>query len=176
MKQAVLVVDMLNDFVHPDGALCVAAAPMILPVVTEAVKAHRAKGDLIIYVCDRHATDDAEFQMFPPHAIKGTKGADIVCELAPLPGDILVPKRRYSGFFGTGLDLALREKGVTSLVLVGVCTNICVLYTAADARNLGYEVTVYADAVAGLSDKAHDWALQEMRTTLGCRVMDTFTE
>lgn len=65
--------------------------------------------------------------MFPPHAIAASKGAQIVPELAPRKEDVVVPKRRYSGFFGTDLVITLRERGVDTLGLVGDCTNICVL-------------------------------------------------
>ncbi len=172
MKTALIVVDMLRDFIDLDGKLsCGPAGQAIVPAAVEHLKRHREAGDTIIYICDRHRPDDAEFAMFPPHCIAGTEGADIIDELAPEEDDIIIEKRRYSGFFGTSLDLALREKGITHIALLGVCTHICVLYTAADARNLAYDVTVYRDAVAGLSDEAHTWALHEIGTTLGCAIV-----
>ena len=92
----------------------------------------------IIYICDNHEEDDREFDMFPPHCIAGTEGSQIIQQLQVKDGDKIIKKRRYSAFYGTDLDLYLREKGIEEIYLVGVCTNICVLYTAADARNLGY--------------------------------------
>ncbi|MCI5836293.1 MAG: cysteine hydrolase [Veillonellaceae bacterium] len=170
-KRALIVVDMLNDFIAPDGALsCGPAGEAIVPACAAHVAAHREAGDTVIYVCDRHRPDDAEFRMFPPHCIAGTPGAEIIAELAPAAGDIVISKRRYSGFFGTGLDLDLRELGITELFLVGVCTNICVQYTAADARNRGYEVHVYRDAVASFDEAAHTMALSQMESVLGCTV------
>ncbi|HCC32778.1 MAG TPA: nicotinamidase, partial [Clostridiales bacterium] len=97
--------------------------------------------------------------------------AEVCGELLPQPGDRVIAKRRFSGFAGTDLDLTLREKAITRLKLTGVCTNICVLYTAADARMRGYAVDVVADAVASFDDDAHRWALRELEKTLGARLI-----
>jgi len=131
----------------------------------------RARGDLIVYLKDDHLPDDAEFAQFKPHAITGSKGAEIVPEVAPRDGDVVIPKRRYSGFFGTDLDITLREREVDTIRLVGDCTNICVLYTAADARNLGYAVEVVRDGVTSFDLEAHADALRELENTLGATIL-----
>lgn len=170
-KKALLVIDMLNDFVKPDGALYIGeAAQRVAKEVEAIIDKARREGMPVIYICDNHRADDAEFNMFKPHCVKGTKGAEIVEELSPRPADYIILKRRYSAFFGTDLDATLREMGVSEVVLVGVCTNICVLYTAADARMLNYDVTVVRNAVASFSQEAHEFALKEMETTLGVKV------
>ncbi len=171
--RAIVIIDMLRDFIDPAGALSLGdAGQRIIPRVKERLSLARARKDLVLFACDRHRHDDAEFEMFPPHCIEGTPGADIIPELEPERAEVIIPKRRYSAFFGTDLDLALRERSVTEIELAGVCTNICVLYTAADARNLNYRVVVDASAVAGLSEEGHIWALGEMGSTLGCRLLD----
>jgi nicotinamidase-related amidase len=148
VKRALLVIDMIEDFAHEGGALyCGASMAKIIPVIQRELARARDAGEPIVYLTDNHLPDDAEFAIFPPHAIVGTKGAEIVPELAPAKTDVVIPKRRYSGFFGTDLDITLRERGVDTLRLAGDCTNICVLYTAADARNLGYAVEVVEDGV-----------------------------
>ena len=119
--------------------------------------------------CDHH--NDKEFDMFPAHCIAQTAGARIIEDLDVKDENKIIKKRRYSAFFGTDLDLYLREKGVDELFLVGVCTNICVLYTAADARNLAYKVNIYKDGVASFDEKAHEFALKEAKNTLGCRLI-----
>lgn len=172
-KKALLIIDMLNDFIKPEGALYIGeAAQEVTGEIQSIIEEARREGMPIIYICDSHRPDDAEFNMFKPHCVRGTKGAEIVEELAPRPGDYIIPKRRYSAFFGTDLDATLREMGITELVLVGVCTNICVLYTAADARMLNYGVTVIKNAVASFSQEAHRFALGEMENTLGVKVME----
>lgn len=173
MKSALVVLDMLNDFVADSGALYVGETirGIIKPIAATLAEA-RSNGWPVFYICDRHRPEDAEFQMFPPHCLAGTWGAEICPELAPLTGEGIIPKRRYSGFFGTELDLSLREQQVDELVLVGVCTNICVLYTAAEARMLGYRVKVPAKQVATFDPDAHVFALREMTKTLGVEVID----
>jgi len=171
VDRALLVIDMLNDFVREGASLdCGPAAREIVPRIAGRIRAARAEGVPVVYVCDSHREDDPEFEMFPPHCVAGTEGAKVVDELRPAPSDIVVPKRRYSGFFGSDLDLYLRELGARDLILTGVCTNICVLYTAADARMLGYRVTVPRDSVATFDEDAGRFALKEMQRTLGARV------
>jgi nicotinamidase-related amidase len=168
MSRALVVIDMIHDFAHEGGALyCGPSMARIIPVIQSELDRARAAGEPIVYLTDAHLPDDAEFEMFPPHAIVGTAGAQIIPEVAPSEADTVIPKRRYSGFFGTDLDITLREKGVTTLRLVGDCTNICVLYTAADARNLGYAVEVVQDGVTSFDDEAHRNALKELEKTLG---------
>src|SRR5438132_2217967 len=142
----------------------------IVPVIQRELVRARASGEPVVYLTDNHLPGDAEFAMFPPHALSGSKGAEIVPEVAPAAGDVIITKRRYSGFFGTDLDITLRERGVDTLRLVGDCTNICVLYTAADARNLGYVVEVPANAVTSFDEQAHRDALRELEKTLGAKI------
>ncbi|MCL6580181.1 MAG: cysteine hydrolase [Firmicutes bacterium] len=170
--RALVVIDMLNDFVAEGGALfCGPASRAIIPFVAERVARARVEGIPVVYVMDRHLPDDSEFEMFPAHCVVGTKGAEVCPELDPKAGDVLVPKRRYSAFFGTDLDLHLRELGVKGLELVGVCTNICIFFTAADARMLGYRVTVPRAGVASFDAAAHEFALGQMEKVLGARVV-----
>ena len=172
MKRALVVVDMIEDFAHEGGALyCGPSMGRIIPVIQQEIGRARGAGELVVHLTDAHLPDDAEFQMFPPHAIVGSHGARIIPELAPAPNDVVIPKRRYSGFFGTDLDITLRERGVDTLRLVGDCTNICVLYTAADARNLGYAVEVVEDGVTSFDEEAHRDALRELRRTLGAKLV-----
>jgi nicotinamidase/pyrazinamidase len=171
MRKALLIIDMLNDFIDTEGALYIGeTGRAIVPVVRRLLDQFRAEGAPVIYICDRHRPDDAEFQMFPPHCIEASQGAEVIKELEPTAGEAIIPKRRYSGFFGTDLDTTLRELGGEELVLVGCCTNICVLYTAAEARMRNYKVTVPRDAVASFDQDAHRWALAEMEKTLGARL------
>src|SRR5438067_722075 len=83
------------------------------------------------------------------------------------------PRRsaRSSGFFGTDVDITLRERRVDTVRVVGDCTNICVLYTAADARNLGYAVEVVRDGVTSFDLEAHEDALRELEKTLGATLV-----
>lgn len=170
--RALLVIDMLNDFILKDGLLtCGESGLKIVGFVKEKISEHRDAGDKIIYICDNHEKDDKEFDMFDVHCVKGTEGSEIIKELEVKEEDKIIYKRRYSSFFGTELDLYLREKEITELYIVGVCTNICVLYTVADARNLAYDVSIYEDGVATYDEKVHEFAINEMGTTLGGKII-----
>ena len=170
--KALLIIDMLVDFIDPNGALYIGpAARDLVPAVKARLEEYRAKGDPIIYLCDHHLEDDHEFEMFPPHSLKGSGGEEIIEDLAPLPGERVIYKRRFSAFFGTDLDLTLRDLGVSEIELAGVCTNICILYTAAEARMHSYAVFVPVKAVASFDQEAHDYALKELDKTLGVKLI-----
>ncbi len=172
MVKALLVIDMLVDFIDPGGALYIGpAATGLIPAVKERLEEYRSNGDLVIYLCDNHLEDDLEFEMFPPHGLQGSGGEKVVAELAPLPGERVIQKRRFSAFYGTDLDLTLRDREVDEVELVGVVTNICILYTAAMARMYSYKVTVPIKAVAGFDHEAHLFALKEMDKTLGVKLI-----
>lgn len=170
--KALLVIDMLKDFIDEKGALSVGpVGQKIIDFIKEKIEDFRQRGYPVIFICDNHEKDDKEFDMFPAHCIAQTAGARIIEDLDVKDEDKIIRKRRYSAFFGTDLDLYLREKGVDELFLVGVCTNICVLYTAADARNLAYKVNIDRDGVASFDEKAHEFALKEAKNTLGCQLI-----
>lgn len=172
MSEALLIIDMLNDFVLPGAPLEVPAARAILPALRSRLDDARAQGVPIIYVCDAHRPDDPEFARmgWPPHAVKGTQGAEVVAALAPLETEPVVEKTTYSGFHHTGLEGILQALGVEALVLTGCVTNICVLYTACDAVARGYRVTVPAACVAPLDPADGEFALRQMEQVLGVRV------
>ena len=170
--KALLVIDMLRDFIEKEGALETGPAGRdIIPFVKEKIYEFRKLGYPIIYICDNHEINDKEFDMFPAHCVKDTEGSKIIDELEVLEGDKIIKKRRYSAFYGTDLDLYLRENDVDEIYLVGVCTNICVLYTAADARNISYKVNVFKNGVASFGEESHKFALKEMENTLGCNIL-----
>ena len=172
-RSALLVIDMLEDFVRPGASLEVPRTREILPALRRRVSRARREGDLVVYVCDSHRKSDPEFARmgWPPHAVAGTEGAAVVREIAPKPGDVVVEKKTYSGFHRTNLQSVLRRHGIRSVSLSGCVTNICILYTAAAAAMRGYDVTVEEAVVAGLDDKSHRFALDQMEKVLGARVI-----
>lgn len=168
---ALLVIDMLNDFIEEGGALLVPGAKRIVPRIAEIIDEARRSGVPVVYVTDSHREDDHEFRYWPPHALSGSWGGEVVKELAPRPGDYLVPKRRYSAFFGTDLDNYLREMGVKTLYLTGVLTNICVYATALDASMRNYGVKVFKDAVASLSEETDNFIFRQLEEVLQAELL-----
>lgn len=173
MADVVLVVDMLRGFLEEGSALyCGDEARQIIPRVHRLLERERARGSHIIFVADNHDPDDKEFQMFPRHCVRGTAEAEVIPELRDIPGELL-PKSRFSAFFNTPLGQRLEELATARLIICGVCTDICVLHTAADARNRDYAVEVPSDCVASFDPEAHAWALRHMKEILGVRVLAT---
>ena len=164
---AVLVVDMLNEFLE-DGGLMVLPAGRVLygPVQRLVDAAHHARVP-VIWLCDEHPPMDKEFEKRIVHCVRGTWGTHIVSALRPGPDDYRIPKRRYSGFFQTDLDLRLRELEVDHVIVTGVVTNICVRSTVHDAFFLGYTVTVPEDCVAATSAREQESSLYDIDTHYG---------
>jgi nicotinamidase/pyrazinamidase len=170
MSKILIVVDMLNDFVDPDGALFFESGASIVPAVKRRIVAHRAEGNKIIYINDAHDKDDKEFDRFPPHAIAGTWGAEILAELVPEKADIVITKKRYSGFYGTNLDVHTVHALDAEVEVVGVATSICIMDTVGGLANRDIPVTVPADAVSDFDQVAHRFALSRMASIYGANV------
>ena len=171
-KEAVLVIDMVNDFVSINGVLfCGQRAREIIPYIKRLIEKKRKAGATIIYLVDQHEPDDREFKRFPPHCIKGTKGAEIISEITPQSTDYVIPKRRFSGFFNTPLEDILREESIEVVHVVGVCTSICVMETVSDLCDRDYEVFVHAKGVADFDERAHKFALERMEKILGAKII-----
>ncbi|NVM01047.1 MAG: cysteine hydrolase [Candidatus Helarchaeota archaeon] len=164
---------MLNDFINEGASLEVPAGRKIVPTISKLLNYARDKGWSVLYLCDNHKKTDPEFKIWPPHCVARTKGAMVIDELKPdlEGGEVVIPKRRYSGFYGTDLDLWLRELNINTVILTGVLTNICIMYSSADASQRGYKVVVVKDGTAGLAIEDHEWALKQMETVHNAKVI-----
>ena len=170
MANVVIAVDMLRGFLEEGYPLyCGAQARRIIPNVQGLLERELTQGSTVLFLCDHHAPDDLEFKMFPPHCIEGTAEAEVIPELAQYQRE-LIPKRRFSAFFDTPLEAKLNQLKPDKIIVCGVCTNICVLYTVADARNRNYEVEVPVDCVASFDEQAHHFALEQMEKVLGAKL------
>lgn len=170
-KSALLIADMIRDFVDPGGMLYVPGIEVIVPRIASLIAEARAEGIPVIYVNDWHDPDDDEFEQWGPHAIAGTPGTEVVDELAPAEGDHVLKKKRYSAFYGTGLEDLLEELGVDHLVIAGTVTNICVFVSAVEALMRGYRVTVPGDAVHALNEEDQRNALDQIERVFGGSVV-----
>lgn len=179
MRSALIVIDMLNDFM--DGVLGNPAAKEIVPAIAGLVRQARETGEwVVIYANDAHLLDDVELQVFPPHAMSGTPGAAVIDQLKPEAHDVVVPKRFYSAFTETDLNQRLRQAEVGRLVLVGQHTDCCVRHTSYDAFVGGFELVVCPEATTvfapGSSEPVPDRqarALEYLRTYYGARIEPT---
>lgn len=163
---AVLVVDMLNDFVT--GALGCERAKAIVPANAQLLDAARKAGVPVIFCNDAHiAGIDRELKLWGDHAIAGTKGAEVIPELKLSDKDYVVPKRRYSGFFQTDLDILLKELGVKTVIMTGLHAHMCVRHTSADAYCLGYDVIVAKEATDSFTQEDYENGLAYLKTCYG---------
>ncbi len=166
----VIVVDMLNDFCKPGGAMVLPGYERLVPPQKKVVEAGRQAGCPILFVVDTHrrnVVQDREFLKRTPHCLEGTWGAQVIEDLDPRPNDVYIVKRRYSAFFNTDLDLTLRDLTVDTLVIFGVVTNICVRSTVHDAFFLGYQVIVPEDCVAATGPREQESSLYDIATHFG---------
>lgn len=162
-RHALLICDMLNDFVKEGASLEVPKARTIVGNIKKELKKARRNRIPVFYCCDAHKNTDAEFKLWPKHAVKGTNGAQVIEQLQPQKQDYIVLKTRYSCFYKTRLDRLLKKSGITHVIMTGVVTNICILYTTADAAMRGYQVVIPENCVAALTQHEHQFALEQMR-------------
>ncbi len=160
-----LVTDIQNDFL-PGGALAVAGGDEVVPVLNRYIDAFQAQGLPVYATRDwhplRHCSFHAQGGPWPVHCVAGTHGADF-SSLLKLPPDTTViskatsrDREAYSSFQGTDLDSRLRAAGIRRLFIGGLTTDYCVLNTVRDARRLGYEVFVLADAIRAVDVRPGD--------------------
>lgn len=183
MKKALISIDYTLDFVADDGKLTAGKpAQAISDKIAQVTQAAYDMGDYIFFTIDGHDEGDEfhpETKLFPPHNIKGTSGRSLYGKLADVYESIKddarvlwMDKRHYSAFSGTDLDIRLRERKVDTVLLTGVLTDICVLHTAIDAYNLGYNIEIIAGATASLSVENHNFALNHFKHVLGATVVE----
>ncbi len=173
MANAVLVVDMVRGFLEPEHNLyCGDEARRIIEPVRETLRREADAGSAILFVSDHHLPDDLEFRMFPAHCVIGTEETEVIPELGEWVTEYnVIAKNRYSGFFNTDLSERLAALKPDKVIICGVCTDICVMHTASDARNRDYAVEIRADCVASFDADAHRWALGHMGRILGAQVV-----
>jgi nicotinamidase-related amidase len=168
-RTALVVVDMQRGFLDSGEAMQVPPAREIVPAIQKLLSVFRLKRLPVVFTEFVYSESapvligslHPEHRPAPPGAprgfglpssscLEGTPSAETVPDLAPRPGEIVVRKRGYDAFAGTSLDTALRARSVTSLVVTGTMTDICVLATVTAALHREYRVTVVEDGVATL--------------------------
>jgi len=162
-KSAVIIVDMQNDFVKPNGTLMVPDAIDTIEAIQGVLQTARGAGVPIAYTQDTHYEGDREWAIWPEHCRANTWGWQIIDELAPATGDLVCQKSRYDGFYDTSLDHYLtRVWQVEHLVIVGTVASICVLHTAASAGLRWFHVVVPANGTSALTDFDHALTLRQV--------------
>lgn len=178
--KALINIDYTVDFIT--GALpCGEPGMKIEEEITRITEEFIARGDYVVFAIDIHKENDPyhpETVLYPPHNIAGTEGRNLYGKLQEtydknkhLDHVYWMDKTRYSAFAGTDLEIRLRERGITEVHLVGVCTDICVLHTAIDCYNKGFKIVIHKDAVASFNPGGHKWALEHFKGCLNATIV-----
>ncbi len=173
-RTAVLVIDVLvtqgdDSLYNPDPA-----EQDLVEASVRVVDAARYMGLPIVFCCDQHIPGlDRELELWGDHGIMGKATVNPALHAGFGQKDFIIPKRRYSGFFQTDLDLTLRELGVDTLIAVGEDTNICVLHTLADAYFLGYKTIVVEDATRTFLCGTQEAGIEHFRKCYGSQIVTT---
>jgi nicotinamidase-related amidase len=174
-RYAVLILDMLNDFVY--GKLKCEGAKKIVPNIANLINVARQKNIPIFYCIDQHISSDIhELKLWGHHAMKGTEGADIIDDLKPSSSsnDYIIQKRAYSAFDHTKLGVALKRlyngKGPDTLIITGLTTDICCRHTAYDAFTRGFNILVAEDATTAFTVEDHILGLKYMQRDYGIKI------
>ncbi|MDO4478619.1 MAG: isochorismatase family cysteine hydrolase [Lachnospiraceae bacterium] len=169
-KTALIIVDMLKDFTDPQGLVFYPQNREVLPNIRRVLDDCRAAGCLVVFLkhTNRKGKPDHRIEGMRPNCIEGTDGVEID-PMLPVDEekDYVIEKRRYSGFFGTDLDLVLRLNKIENLIIVGTKTNCCIRATVTDAFYLDYNPIVVRECVATNSDVVNDVHLEDIRKYLG---------
>lgn len=164
-RKALLVIDVINDFVkNKEGPLYCPMGEGITENIVKIVDWFHAHEQQVIFIQDSHRMNDAEFQLRPVHALKGTWGSELADRLKSCQNerDYHILKRRHSAFSYTDLDLFLREEKIEEVVLVGGMTNVSIRSTASDAFYQAYKVTVVIDGCFSRTEDLHQSGLQDI--------------
>jgi nicotinamidase-related amidase len=166
--RALIIVDMLNDFV--DGRLANPKAQAIIAPLQRLLAHARDEDWVVVFSNDAHQPDDPELRVWGEHAMAGTREAEVIPQLAPREGEIVSPKRVYGAFDFTGLDERLKERGVDEVVITGQHTHICVRHSSYGALIRGYAITIPRDAVCGFEGVDEDEALAYLEMAYGAKI------
>ncbi|MDR7855620.1 isochorismatase family cysteine hydrolase [Tissierella sp.] len=167
-RHAILVIDMLNDFGNPKGALYCEGTTIVTPKLQELFKWVRerqaaGKDDVqLVHIQEAHRKNDADFKVRPVHAVDGTWGSDFIPELKPEGDEYIVKKRRHSAFAHTDLELFLREENIETVVVTGTWTNVCVRSTATDALARAFKVISLTDGIHSKTQEMHEYGLNDL--------------
>jgi nicotinamidase-related amidase len=174
-RYAVLVNDMLNDFIH--GSLRSERASFIIPQIRLLLNIAKKNKIPVFYCNDEHLANDPELKLWGYHAMKGTDGAKVIKELEPSFDDHIIPKRTYGSFDGTDLEALLKStynrKGANTLVITGIHTHICVKHTVYGAFIRGYKIIIPKDGVNAFTEKDHRRGLEYIRNNYGASIKKT---
>jgi nicotinamidase-related amidase len=170
VRDALLIVDVFQDFEHEDGDALLESFRARQPALERALEDARDRAVPVIYANDSDGIWDGDAPGLVRRAVEG-RGGSLLESLAPRAGESFIVKPRYSAFDHTPLELILREHAIERILLAGAATEMCVVQTAIDAKEEGFKVTILADACA-----TADEAMERLAFEYAERVVGAFVE
>jgi len=168
---AVLVIDMMNTYAHPDADRLMPRVEQIIDPLAALVSTADSRDDVhLIYVNDNYGDFTAEFSDLVQAALTGDR-PDLVKPIVPPKGVRMLTKVRHSAFYSTALAYLLNQMKPDRVVLTGQVTEQCILYTALDAYVRHFAVTVPPDAVAHIDEELGGAALRMMETNMKAEIV-----
>jgi nicotinamidase-related amidase len=176
LNDALLLVDVINDFEHEDGEKLLASFRERSPALVSALEDARGREIPVIYANDNRGVWDGDSAGLVRRAIEEGRGGELVAAIAPRAGDRFVVKPRYSAFDHTALELILRDLEIDRILLAGAATEGCVVQTAIDGRELGFKVSVLVDACASPDRRLEEIALTYLESVVGAELEEVRAE
>lgn len=170
MKDALLLVDVIQDFRHEDGEALLRSFRDRHSGLVSALDSARQQNLPIVYANDNRGVWDGDAKRLVAQAVEDGLGGDLVSAVAPRENDRFVVKPRYSAFDHTPLELILRDLDIERILLAGTATEGCVVQTAIDGRELGFKISILTDACATNDERLEAIALEYLEAVVGARL------
>ena len=168
---ALLIVDMVDDFVSRDGMMYVSGAEEIVPAIKRMSDEARSAKSPVIYICDSYGESDTGFGTWSRQSQDRPPGTEIVPRLSPAPSDFVVRKHQYSNPFSADLGMLLKELEVTRLVLTGTTLDVCIYFIAREAHREGYQIIVPRGCVVALSESDEGATLKQIEQLFDAEIV-----
>ena len=168
---ALLIVDMVEDFVSRDGMMYVSGAEEIVPAIKRMSDEARSAKSPVIYICDSYAASDTDSGTWSQQSQERAPGTEIISQLSPAPSDFVVRKYQYANPFSADLDMLLKELAATRLVLTGATVDVCIYFIAREAHGKGYRIIVPRGCVVALSESDEELALKQMEQLFDAEIV-----
>ena len=165
---ALLVIDMLNEYLDKKGQLYCESCRKIIPAISDCIDFARASEIPVIYVNTLlNNENDLLAKKWGLHAVAGKFGSKVIEELKPREKDLIVGKKGYNGFTGTSLNEELKKLRINNIAITGIHTHVCVLLTAVGGFELGYNITIIEDCITTDTKEKHKSRLPFFKTHVG---------
>jgi len=168
-RLALMLVDVNRSFFDTDGPFYYPGAPATLGPIRDLLEAAREGGRLVVHAREAHRRGFRDFERpkLPEHNYVGDRDQEAYPGFEELPGEVVIPKRRFSAFFATDLALIFHEQAVERVIIAGVKTNVCIRASVQDAFAYGLRPTIARGSVSSNRPHLHEASLEDIQRYIG---------